>query len=246
MARGEWDGPWIIAHRGASAVAPENTAAAIRAAGRAGADMVEVDVQPTREGRLVVFHDDRLERTSTGRGRVAAHTYAALARLDVGGWFAPRFRGERILTVSRALRLTRPRAVLNLELKRTHAPRRVLARLMRDLPLRPSRVLVSSCDPRLLRPWPARGVPTALISRRRPQQALRRALRLRCRAWHPHHRDVTASLVRRAHAGGLRVHAWTVDDARGARRLWRLGVDGIFTNDPGRLRRPHRIARRHG
>mgnify|MGYP001573038509 CR=1 FL=1 len=123
--------PLIIAHRGASAVAPEGTRAAIRAAVRAGADMVELDVQMTRDGRLVAFHDDRLERTTNGAGRVSDVPYARFARLDAGSWFHARFADERPLLVSQVLRLTPRRMGINLELKRTPRRRALLQRLLR-------------------------------------------------------------------------------------------------------------------
>jgi len=132
----------IIAHRGASAVAPEGTRAAIREAVLAGSDMIELDVQMTLDGRLVVFHDDRLERTTDGRGRLKDARYAEIARLDAGSWFHPRFSGERILLLSQAIRSIPQRMGINLELKRTpkrlalldrvHARGRAEALLRRD------------------------------------------------------------------------------------------------------------------
>lgn len=228
----------IIAHRGASAVAPEGTRAAIRAAARAGATMVELDVQMTREGRLVIFHDDRLERTTDGAGRPGRLRYARLARLDAGRWFHPRFAGERILLLSQAIRAVPRSMQINLELKRTSRRRELLAGVRRVLAWTRSRrrVLLSSFEVRLLRPLRNLGMPLALITRRSPDRGLRQAIGLGCRAWHPHHTLVTRGRVLRAHAAGLQVHAWTVDAPRRARELAALGVDGVFTNDPARLR----------
>jgi glycerophosphoryl diester phosphodiesterase len=228
----------LIAHRGASAVAPESTAAAIREAARAGADMVELDVQMTSDQRLIIFHDDRLNRTTDGRGPVRRTPYAALRRLDAGAWFHPRFAGQPVLLLSQALRLTPRRMGMNLELKRT--ARR--AALLRRLPpaLRHAggrRLLISSFDARLLTGAALGRRAKALICRRRPERSLRTAIRLGCRAWHPHAALVTRRRVEAAHAAGLRVHAWTVDRLGEARRLLAAGVDGLFTNDPARLRR---------
>jgi len=227
----------IIAHRGASAVAPEGTRAAIREAVRAGAHMVELDVQMTRDGRLVVFHDDRLGRTTDGAGALTAMRYAMLAQLDAGRWFHPRFAGEGILLVSQALRLVPRRMRINLELKGTSRRHALLRRLRRVV--RASRVskrlLLSSFDPILLEPLRAPHRALALLCRANPDRSLGLAIRLRCSAWHPHHPLVTRARIARAHAAGLAVHAWTVDEVRQARRLARWGVDGIFTNDPGRL-----------
>lgn len=230
--------PLIIAHRGASAVAPESTQAALAEAVRAGTGMIELDVQMTRDGRLVIFHDDRLDRTTNGRGSVRARRYGELARLDAGRWFHRRFMGQRILLVSQALRLV-PRSVrVNLEVKRTRARAAVLTRLRRVIRQAGAtrRVLLSSFDPALVPASPSTRIPRALICRRRPDASLRRAIALRCASWHPHVSVVTAQRVARAHAAGLRVYAWTVDRRDQARALLRLGVDGLFTNDPTRLR----------
>ena len=230
----------LIAHRGASADAPESTRAAIVRAIAAGADMVELDVQLTRDGRLVVFHDERLERTTNGGGVVARWRYRELSRLDCGAWFSPRFAGERVLLASQALRLVPPPHQVNLELKRTPRPALLIQQLIRCLRWTRSarRVLVSSFDTALLarlraqRPRQA----MAVLCRRRPGQALRKARALRCAALHPHVSLVEPSLVRRAHTAGLRVHVWTVDGLEDARRLIRMGVDGMVTNVPRRLR----------
>jgi glycerophosphoryl diester phosphodiesterase len=231
---------WVIAHRGASADAPESTEAAIRLAFRMRADLVELDVQLTADHRLVIFHDERLERTTNGQGWLRHRRYAELARLDAGAWFAPRFAGQRVLLVSRVLRMTAPRR-LNLELKRTAQPRRLIESLVRCVrrARATGRVLVSSFESSLLERLHAVEpmVALALLCRRAPRQALQRAARLGCVALHPHISLVTPSLVAEARAAGLRLHAWTVDEPRQALRLARWGVDGVFTNRPDRIRR---------
>src|SRR5512134_1609461 len=95
----------VWAHRGASAAAPENTMAAFRAAEAAGADGIELDVHLSRDGVPVVIHDATLERTTTGTGRVAARSVAALQSLDAGSWFAPHFADEVLPTLEETLRL---------------------------------------------------------------------------------------------------------------------------------------------
>jgi len=230
----------VIAHRGASGEAPESTDAAIRLAIARGADMIELDVQMTRDRRLIVFHDERLERTTNGRGQVDAQRYADLARLDSGAWFAPRFAGARILLMSQALHLMSKRCRMNLELKHSSRPSEFIARVGRGLRATRMvrRVLVSSFEASLLRRLQAKvpRISLALLCARRPSQALASACRLRCVAFHPHVSLVTPNLIQRAHRHGLRVHVWTVDRVREAVRLRRLGVDGVVTNWPARLR----------
>ena len=221
-------------------MAPESTRAAIRTAIAAGAQMIELDVQMTREGRLVIFHDDRVERTTNGTGCVTRMRYAQLARLDAGTWFAPRFAGERILLVSQALRLIPPSIRVNLELKRTTKRQALLRRFLPVAQRYWKRLLVSSFDHRLLLPLRRTRLARALICSKRPDQSLRQAVQLGCQAWHPHVRLVTRRRIAQAHAAGLRVHAWTVDDPARASLLARWGVDGVFTNDPRRLRRVRR------
>ena len=230
--------PVLIAHRGASATAPEGTRAAIREAIRAHADMVELDVQMTRDGRLIIFHDERLERTTDGSGRLSAMRYAQIAGVDAGSWFHPRFAGERVLLVSQALRLIPPRMGINLELKRTRQRRALLQRLTQLIrwTRKARRLVVSSFDAALLAPL-SHHLACALLCRRHPERSLQHAIRLRCVAWHPHISVATPARIRCAHAAGLRVNVWVVDDPGTARRLIRWGADGLFTNDPARLRK---------
>ncbi len=228
----------LIAHRGASAIAPESTRAALAAAVSAQADMVELDVQMTKDRRLVIFHDDRLERTSSGRGWLTHKTYAQLAKLDTGSWFAKRFSGERILLVSQLFKLL-PKAVrVNLELKKTTHPQILIDRLMRiigAMSVAP-RVIISSFDQKLLFPFIGSPFSYSLICSRQPQQSLRQAIRLRCQAWHLRDGLATPKLIKAAHAAGLKIRIWTVDEPRRARQLIRWGVDGIFTNNPKKLK----------
>ncbi|HEV8663384.1 MAG TPA: glycerophosphodiester phosphodiesterase family protein, partial [Candidatus Methylomirabilis sp.] len=106
-----------IAHRGASADAPENTLPAFEAALAAGADALELDVHLAADGAIVVIHDITLARTTSGRGFVGRHTLADLKRLDAGSWFGARFAGTAIPTLEEVVTLARGRARLFVELK---------------------------------------------------------------------------------------------------------------------------------
>ncbi len=109
--------PLIAAHRGDSERHPENTLPAFAAAVAVGADLVECDVHLTRDGRLAVIHDERLERTTNGSGPVAAHTLAELRQLDAGGWRGVAHRGARIPTLAEVLELARGRCAVAVEIK---------------------------------------------------------------------------------------------------------------------------------
>ena len=208
--------------------------------------MIELDVQQTRDTRLIVFHDDQLERTTNGRGTVRAMRYAQLARMDAGRWFHPRFAGASILLLSQVFPLIPSHLLINLELKPVIHPRSFLTRVIRCIrhARRVRRVLLSSFEPALLMPFRALGWPRALICCEHPQRSLRHAAQLGCASWHPLHTLVTPQRVAQAHAEGLRVHAWTVDELPRARQLIRWGVDGLFTNNPATLAHHLRGVRR--
>jgi len=107
----------VVAHRGASGTAPENTLTAIGLALEAGALMVEIDVQITTDDQIVVFHDSTLERTTNGHGEISRFSYEELKKLDAGSWFAAQFRGEKIPLLDDVFRLIKGRACINVEIK---------------------------------------------------------------------------------------------------------------------------------
>lgn len=232
--------PIVIAHRGASAEAPENTLAAFRAAREQGADMIELDARWSADGEPVLMHDPTIDRTTDGHGPLAALGLREIRSLDAGSWFSPRFRGERVLTLQEALVILGPRIRLNIELCADVAPPAGFAarlmRLVEDARL-PEPPLFSCFDFSLLAAVRAED-PRASIAplfRERGEPILRRVLALRPAAAHPRHHLVEPGLLSRLHEEGMRVHAWTVNDTKEARRLLRLGVDGIFTDHPARM-----------
>src|SRR5690606_9559351 len=115
-----WSGKFpvmVIAHRGFSGAAPENTLAAFRKGIEIGSDMIELDVHLSRDGELVVIHDETLERTTNGKGRVADNTLMELKDLDAGSSFAPQFSGEKIPTLIEVIELAKGRVLVNIEIK---------------------------------------------------------------------------------------------------------------------------------
>lgn len=229
--------PLIIAHRGASADAPENTTAALRAAIEQGADMVEFDVRWSADGEPVLMHDALVERTTDGRGPLTALSMREIRRLDAGAWFGARFRGERVLTLREALAILAPLVRANIELcADVQPPAGFAARLMRHVEEArlPEDPLVSSFDFSLLAAVRA-GHPGARIAplfREAAGGVLESVIALAPAAAHPRRHLVRPALLRRLRGEGIRVHAWTVNHPREARRLIRMGVDGIFTDRP--------------
>lgn len=235
----------VIAHRGASRSAPENTVAAMLGAVEAGTDMIELDVQMTRDRRLVVFHDGGLGRTTNLHGVLASNHYSHLRDLDAGAWFGPRFNGERIPLLTDIFTSVPATLSINVELKPTRHPAELVQRLIRDLesagrlsssPPIDHHTLVSSLDARLLEPCAVEGLPIALVTEADPIEDLEMARDLGCCAWHPDHGTLTPEAVEAAHAQGLKVNTWTVDTLGRMRELADWGVDGIITNIPKTLR----------
>jgi glycerophosphoryl diester phosphodiesterase len=230
--------PAVIAHRGASGEAPENTLAAFRRAMELGVDAVELDVQLSADGEPVVIHDDLLDRTTDGRGLVAAQPLAALQRLDAGRWFDERFAGERIPTLAEALVLLRPTRVIveikNRPIVHPGIASRV-AGVVREVG-HPA-VTISSFDhPLLLEVRKAApGIPTAVLFFARPVDPVRLARDAAATILHPHWIFLTRDMIEGVRAVGLRVETWVVDDAEHMVRLAAMGVDGIMSNYPDRL-----------
>lgn len=234
--------PALVAHRGASRHAPENTLAALTLARDQGADAVEFDVRQTRDGAFVLLHDTSLRRTTGIDRDLATVPLSDVLDLDAGEWFGNGFRGERIPLLEHALELLGPVPAL-IEVKSLQHPQALHAARLHSL-LGTSSVTLQSFDTQIL---------TALHS----ADPTRPYVRL-VAAWHPflplvlgkrpflggimstcnfitgialHHLTARPRAITRAHALGLRVLGWTVNTPRAARHLAHRGVDGLICDD---------------
>lgn len=228
----------VVAHRGASVEAPENTLAAYRAAAAHGAAAAECDVRLSADGAVVVIHDPTLDRTTNGRGPVATRTLAELRALDAGAWKSPSFAGERIPELTEVLAVVPPHMTLFIDLKDGAELEERVARAVGTR----TGVVVIAFDPerlvRIARLLPQ--VPRMLLVRRAPE-VVPEALVAAVTAAHATHLGVERTgvdrrLVEVARAAGLGVFVWTVDDLREGRALAALGVDGIITDRPDEMR----------
>lgn len=231
--------PHIIAHRGASAAAPENTLAAFRRALAISVDAVELDVHLSSDGEPVVIHDPSLGRTTEGSGLVKDLTVAALRRLDAGRWFGEQFAGERIPTLAEALEILRTmRVIIEIKNGPIYYPHIAgcVATVIRAAGHRS--ITVSSFDHHALLQIRAASpeIETAALFSARPVDAVRLARDAQAQCLHPHWAFATPDLIDAAHAAGLRVEVWTVDDPADMAEMARRKVDGIMTNAPDRLR----------
>ncbi|MDA8020327.1 MAG: hypothetical protein MPN21_23050 [Thermoanaerobaculia bacterium] len=262
-----FDGSWprVIAHRGFSAEAPENTMVAIEKAIEARADMVEFDVLLSRDGEVVLIHDETLDRTTDGRGRVADRDLASLRELDAGAWFGAnssgeRFAGERIPTLGDVLDATAGRILINVEIKteaifdlpNDSTVDEISALLATSLPGRVAeeirqrglvdQVIVSSFDPRALDQLRRIAPEIRRASLFDPELHAGRLPRQVTRevdafGFNVGSRHLTEAMLADAATAGLPVSVYTVDDRREMRRLLERGVRAIFTNRPDVMRR---------
>lgn len=232
-----------IAHRGASAYAPENTLSALRSAIELGCALAEVDVQRTRDGVLVLVHDTDLARTTRSRRSVGDLTYRQLRRLDAGSWFSPAYAGEPIPTLEETLDVLDGSGTgLLLELKHPGRYPGIAVDVARTLRGRRGYVesgqcIVQSFDHAVMREM-ARLLPDAPIGllghppvRQLPSLAV----------WadyvNPRHGRATRAYLAAVHAVGMSSFVWTVDRDADVRRALSLGVDGIISNRPDAVQR---------
>jgi glycerophosphoryl diester phosphodiesterase len=244
----------VIAHRGASGYAPEHTFASWDLAARMGADYLEQDLQMTRDGVLVVMHDETIDRTMRRNGapctgRVIDHTLAELKECEVGSWYSPEFASERLPTLEEVLKRY-PDANLYIETKKPEEvpgmEKKLLAMLDAHGLSEPAaagwRVLVQSFSEASLRKMHALNprLPLIQLMHRGAVEppALGEYMRMvsdYAVGTGPHYSDVDTEFVDAAHASCLHVHPYTVDDEAVMRRLEDSGVDGMFTNFPDKL-----------
>lgn len=240
----------IIAHRGYSARAPENTLAALRLAVVARADAVEFDLHFTADREPVLFHDFTLERTSSGRGRLDELTLDALRALDVGAWFGGEFAGERVATFRQALELLAPQRVPAGPIARVYPEIKGwrddadAARIVQDLRATGwlQHACVISLDWDVLERVRAhdRDVLLGLVfdDDRQFDAAIELAAGDGRTLIDPDHRLLLAGpeRVRQAHAAGIDIACWTVNDQESAGRLLDLGVRRLTTNEVDLIR----------
>ena len=231
--------PVVIAHRGASVLAPENTIAAIRAAESVGAKAIEFDIHQTFDGRLVLLHDFTLARTTSGTGRIADKGWSYVQGLDAGAWFSPRFSGENVPLLVDALDVFGKETIAAIEIKpkakvlpKLPAILREAGMLQRSLifsfhakQIRAARQHLPSV-PALLLIEPAENRSTynsSIFNRARTAGANLIGL---------NHTAVTPDIVAQAHQHGLPVFVYTVDETTDVHRMLEAGVDGIISNRP--------------
>jgi glycerophosphoryl diester phosphodiesterase len=227
----------VIAHRGASSYAAENTLAAFDLALQMGCRHLELDVELTRDGHIVVMHDDTVDRTTNGTGPVGSQTLAELRALDAGAWYGPLFAGERIPTLAEVLERYQGRMYLRIELKgRASQLASSTADLVRQYGMVEHVTVTSFQYPRLgeMRAY-APELPTGWLVSEVSDTTIGQAHILGLTQICPRADVVTPALVRRLHAEGFVVRTWGVGNDAMMRQVVEAGADGMTVNFPDTL-----------
>jgi glycerophosphoryl diester phosphodiesterase len=232
--------PIIFAHRGASAHAPENTIASFELAIAQQADAVELDVKLSADGQVIVIHDATVDRTTNGHGKVQDMTLAELKALDAGSFFSSQYAGEQIPTLDEVFEAVGKRIFINIELKNYTNRRGDLVETVCMLIKKHQMqkwVMFSSFFPNALSKAHnyLPDVPRGLLALDGFLGVWARSFGFtfgKYNALHPNLKGFKQEDVLRVHRLKRRVHVYTVNQEEDMRRLFKWGVDGVFTDDP--------------
>ncbi|MDB5263030.1 MAG: hypothetical protein JWQ14_2311 [Adhaeribacter sp.] len=241
----------LIAHRGASDGAPENTLAAVKKALQSKAAVIEIDVHQTKDAEVVLMHDVSVNRTTNGHGQIAHLTLTEIKKLDAGLWFDSVYRQERVPTLAETLQLVKGRKKLLIEIKKGRdefypgLEDKVLA-IIQEHKARDWCIIQSFYDPVLEKIWNSEyAVPThKLIVGKVPLIPLYFDHRLRWGNFDKYDRAIainanqyftTRGFVKELHNSGFKTYPWTVDNPEAINRLLSIGADGIITNNVSTL-----------
>jgi len=235
--------PFILAHRGDCARAPENTLPAFLQAAQKGADGVELDAKLTADGHVIVIHDATVNRTTNGKGKVSALSLDQIRSLDAGAWFDSKFSDAKVPLLEEVFEALGKNVLINIELTNYANPKDNLVEkvcLLINKHNNHQQIIFSSFFASNLKFAAALlpSVPRGLLAMPGVLGTWARSFGFMFgdyAALHPHHSNVSREQIQRAHRVKRRIHTWTVNDPQEALRLKDWGVDGLITDDPQAL-----------
>jgi glycerophosphoryl diester phosphodiesterase len=238
-----------IAHRGASAYAPEHTMISYKKALDMGADYLEIDLQQTKDGVLVAIHDSKLERTTNGKGRVKDYTYDQLKKLDAGSWFNRKypeqakesFEKESILSLEEIFAYFGRDQHYYIETKSPQSYKGMeenLLKLVDKYNIPEEHLLIESFSAKSLKSIHEKKPELSLIklSLCRPSLQEIKEIKTYADGIGPRATCLDKGYIEKVHSQGLFLHAFTVNDKKAMGKLINWGVDGLFTNNPDVLK----------
>ena len=232
----------IIAHRGCSGKAPENTMLAFRKALAMKVDFIECDVRPSKDREIMVIHDGTVQRTTNGRGEVSGLTREEIQRLDAGSWFSARFKDEKVPTLTEVLQLVKSSSChLLIEIKEgkglPSSFEREIVLAVQECEMQ-ERVILQSFDPGVVGRIKAEdpSLAVGLLIRHSGTDWIADGQAAGAGTLAVKSRLINKEVIQQAHLHGLQVFVWTVNKASEIKRMLRLGADGIITDYPDRVR----------
>ncbi len=230
-----------VAHRGASGNYPENTLLAFQKALEIGVDEIELDLYLTKDDHLIIMHDSTVDRTTDGTGAISELTLAEIKALDAGGVFGEQFWGERVPTWEEALELVQGKVGLNVHLKEGGNPdghyERKVAKALSDFHMVEDSILTcSDASVGIFADIDSRIECRIFRANRTPEEYIRKSVEMGLRTMQPGRDITTRDFVQKAHAAGRIVHVFYADTHEDMRAYIEIGVDGILTNYPERLK----------
>lgn len=241
----------IIAHRGASAYAPENTLSAFKKAVKMGSDGIELDVQLSKDGHVVIIHDTTVNRTSNGNGKVKGLTLKQLKELDFGSWFSKDFKNETICTLEEVFNYLKDwDGLINVEIKKEwlqfNSIEKKVAELIAKFDMR-NRTIVSSFSTLSVLKIKRidKDIKTGILYSSSTKRFVWFAKFFKVDAIHPWYQNVNKDMKKVAVKNNLKINTYTVDNPDEMKKLADLGVNGIITNVPDVALKELKTSRAH-
>jgi glycerophosphoryl diester phosphodiesterase len=235
--------PLIIAHRGASGEAPENTLAAFQLALEQGCDALELDIHLSLDGRLMVCHDFTVDRTTNASGRIVDIAASQLRTYDAGIWFNKKYKGQQIPFLAEVFEMIPQDIIVNVEIKMIPEYENKIEQKLVDLLIekdRLSNVVISSfdhsCLVRLMKMEPRAKIGLLYQSSLINPVEYAALLNVPVFSLHPHFKSINKNDIIKAKSYGISVYPWTVDQIKDMRKLINKGAAGIITNYPVRMK----------
>lgn len=234
--------PMIVAHRGASGQAPENTIASFSLALQQGAHAVEFDVQQSADRRVVVMHDEALERTTNGKGMIMEKDYRELRELDAGSWYSSEFNGERIPTLEDALDTITKGGYALVEIKHGSdiypGIEKNIADIVKSKTQWKKKTVFIAFDPTILLQLRELDgeISTGLLTADPPEEYIDVAQEYRIQCFFPRWEKLKQDSISTLHNHGYSVHPWVVDQESDVRKVMSMRPDSISSNYPARLK----------
>ncbi len=233
--------PLIIAHRGYKEKYPENTISAFDSAIDNGALMIELDICLTKDRKIVVIHDETLERTTNGNGLVNDYSLSELKELDAGSWFSPEFKNEKISTLTEILEKYSQKTMINIEIKPEAYEKdnpldsieNQIIKLLQKFNCIDS-VVISSFEAKIIKRISQMTVKPLLsfLTETPADSSIVDFIKINnIFSWNADYKILTKKQITMMHENGIKVLAYTVNDLSEAKRLYKMGVNGIFTDD---------------